>query len=203
MTADFKEQVSALLDGELEPNAADRTVSRLVNEDSEALECFGRYRLIGDVMRGETGAMPGSVAAAVSAALQDEPTVLAPRRPASRWLKPAAGMALAASVAVVAVMVAPRFLQPSGLPEQPTVVTAAAPAQTLSALPVETLPVATVRSGESGTLVSAPAGPRWQTLDEQFGAQLNRLVIEHHEFGGRTGINGPVAHIGLVNYAGR
>jgi hypothetical protein len=33
--------------------------------------------------------------------------------------------------------------------------------------------------------------------------RLNRLVIEHHEFGGRTGINGPVAHIGLVNYAGR
>lgn len=198
MTAEFREQVSALLDGELESDAANRTVSRMVQDDGEALECFGRYRLIGDVMRGENVAMPGSVAAAVSAALQDEPTVLAPQRSSSRWFKPAAGMALAASVAVVAVMVAPRFLQPSGELDQPAVVTAEAPVQVIPALPV-----AAVGANAPGTVNSTGSGPRWQTLDDQFGAELSRLVIEHHEFGGRTGINGPVAHIGLVNYADR
>jgi hypothetical protein len=40
-------------------------------------------------------------------------------------------------------------------------------------------------------------------VDPELQARLNRLVIEHHEFSGRTGIYGPVSHIGLVNYEGR
>ena len=44
---------------------------------------------------------------------------------------------------------------------------------------------------------------RWQALNQDLENRLNRLVIEHHEFGGRTGINGPVPHIGLVSYGTR
>jgi hypothetical protein len=44
---------------------------------------------------------------------------------------------------------------------------------------------------------------RWQALNQDLENRLNRLVIEHHEFGGRTGVNGPVPHIGLVSYGSR
>ena len=44
---------------------------------------------------------------------------------------------------------------------------------------------------------------KWEAIDRELEARLNRLVIEHHEFGGRTGINGPVPHIGLVSYGER
>lgn len=200
MKADFNEQMSALLDGELDRDAQDRAVSRLTEGDDEILDRFGRYRMIGDILRGETAAVPDSVAMRVHQALLDEPTILSPRPSRSRWLKPVAGLAVAASVAVVAVAVAPSFLQQPGTTGQDTIV-ASTTVQPLAAPAASTVRVNA--SQRDSQLAQARAPQRWQTLDEQFGAQLNRLVIEHHEFGGRTGINGPVAHIGLVNYAGR
>jgi hypothetical protein len=50
---------------------------------------------------------------------------------------------------------------------------------------------------------TAEGNGRWQALDADLENRLNRLVIEHHEFGGRSGINGPVPHIGFVSYEAR
>jgi len=199
MKGDLKEQMSALLDGELERDQQDRVVSRLIEADSADLDRFGRYRLIGDIMRGESTVMADSMRSRVSQALADEPTVLAPRPTPARWAKPAAGLAVAASVAVAAIAVAPRFLQQPGLTDGATVVASTQAPQTPAPAPVVAMgspPVLSVAS-------TAPVNAQWQTMDAERGARLNRLVIEHHEFGGRTGINGPVSHIGLVNYAGR
>jgi hypothetical protein len=108
-----------------------------------------------------------------------------------------AGLAVAASVAAAAVVVVPQFLgQPSGLGSGATV--ASAPTTVIGRPADRLMPVS---AGSSD--VRTAQTPRWQTMDPALGERLNRLVIEHHEFGGRTGINGPVAHIGLVNYAGR
>ena len=197
MKDQFAEQLSALLDGELGTQEQERVVSRLTEEDKAELDRFGRYRLIGDVVRGESAVLANGISDAVSAALQDEPTVLAPRQTGWRWAKPAAGLAVAASVAVAAIVVAPGFMQQAdGFGTAPAMVEA----------PVPTRPVQLVSASNPVPAESAVASAltgQWQTLDAELSERLNRLVIEHHEFGGRTGIKGPVAHIGLVNYAGR
>lgn len=202
MTDQNLEQLSALLDGELDRHEQDRAVSRLAADDPDGLDRLGRYRLMGDVMRGESAVVATEIRERVNNALQDEPTVLAPRGSSSRWFRPAAGVAIAASVALAAVVIAPRFLQqPGALEAQPSIVAASAPNEPSSRL-------VAVDAGPQPVYGLNPGQPpattgQWQTLDERLAERLNRLVIEHNEFGGRTGVNGPVAHIGLVNYAGR
>ena len=88
------ELISALLDDELDYDASQRAISGLLDSGQDGMERFARYRLIGDVMRGESAVLAGSVATKVSQALHDEPSVLAPRahRQPRRWIRPAAGL---------------------------------------------------------------------------------------------------------------
>lgn len=190
------ELTSALLDGELDPDTQRRAVSAVLDAGEQELERFGRYCLIGDVMRGESSVLAISVAEKVHQALVDEPVVLAPpRRQARPWLRPVAGLAVAASVATAAVFVAPQLLTPSGGETEPSRL--AADVRQLAASPVL---VATGTPKPQALKTEATTEKRWQALTPKLEDRLNRLVIEHHEFGGRTGINGPVPHIGLVSY---
>ena len=197
MNEKHAELTSALLDGELDVETSDRTITRLLDRTSNERTRFGRYRLIGDVMRGESAVYASSLADQVSAALEDEPVVLAPRRRSVAWTRPVAGAAIAASVAAAAIFVAPQML--TGVsPEN-----GAAPQQIVATTPRPALQPTLVAAGNNRQSTSATAAANatsWQALDKTLEDRLNRLVIEHHEFGGRTGINGPVAHIGLVSY---
>jgi len=194
------ELTSALLDGELDHDDQVRAVAAVLAAGPEALERFGRYRLIGDVMRGESAVLASSVADQVRRALRDEPVVLAPRpRQMPSWLRPVAGVAVAASVAVGAVLVAPQLMTQTGQPASPVQVAASMPQQLVAPTLVST---GSSEEGAAPLAVAATTG-RWQTLDQDLEDRLSRLVIEHNEFGGRTGINGPVPHIGFVSYDGR
>lgn len=198
MTGNSDERLSALLDGELDGREQQQAID-LINDGTPVERArFGRYRLIGDVMRGETALLGAGVDDRVRAALADEPTVLAPRPKARKFARPLAGLAVAASVAATAVMIAPQFLSDPAAPDSGGVTIASAP--TSPSLGIQPPVVAVSNAGSAATL---PPTRNWQTLDPALGERLNRLVIEHHEYGGRTGVNGPVAHIGLVNYAGR
>lgn len=97
--ADADILLSALYDGELDPEAAKRALARL-GRDDEALGRWSEYSLIGDVMR---GCAPGRAdfAARVRAAVADEPTVLAPL-PAATDRRPYYYAAAAAAVAAIA-----------------------------------------------------------------------------------------------------
>jgi negative regulator of sigma E activity len=190
------ELTSALLDGELDPDTQQRAISAMLVGGEQELERFGRYRLIGDMIRGESSVLATSVAGRVRRSLIDEPVVLAPpRRPPRQWLRPVAGLAVAASVATAAVFVAPQLMTQPGVDEES--VQLAADVRQRTVLPVM------VSAGAAKPKLPAsrePAEKRWQALTPSLEDRLNRLVVEHHEFGGRTGINGPVPHIGLVSY---
>ena len=193
------ELTSALLDGELDPDTQEHAISAILGSGRQELERFGRYRLIGDVMRGESNILASSMSKRVHEALIDEPVVLAPpaRRP-RQWLRPVAGLAVAASVATAAVLVAPQLMTQPG-DQGGTVQVANVPQVTAA-------PVLVAAGGSASTQASSRAEPgemRWQAMNEKLENRLNRLVIEHHEFGGRTGVNGPVPHIGLVSYGSR
>jgi sigma-E factor negative regulatory protein RseA len=72
----MKADVSALMDGELEPDARARALEA-VRQNAELALCWTTYHVIGDALRGVPG-LSADCAARVSARLAEEPTVLAP-----------------------------------------------------------------------------------------------------------------------------
>jgi sigma-E factor negative regulatory protein RseA len=111
MSEQIREQVSAFLDGELPSSETELLLKRLTR-DVDLRESFGRYALIGEILRGtESGVgrypLSRGFAAGVNAAINGEaapggsPSIQA-RAP--RWWRPVAGAAVAAGVAAVAVV---------------------------------------------------------------------------------------------------
>src|SRR5438105_1091762 len=95
----MKERISALMDGELDEQAAGTMIDTL-RRDAEAVEAWRLYHLISDAIR-DTGLMSGGFAARVSERLASEPTLLAPLPggPRQRF-----ALAAAASLAAVALV---------------------------------------------------------------------------------------------------
>lgn len=137
MTDALNEQLSACLDGELPPAELDLLLKR-VGRDAELRAAIGRYSLIGEAMRAERPAVTSrDFASNVMAAVAAEPVPAQLPRPDGipngvapaavrtprfspavvRYLRPAAGMAIAAGVAAVAVLT----MQPTGQPDLGTV----------------------------------------------------------------------------------
>lgn len=115
----YDEQLSALVDGELEPAEADRLIDKMLDND-ELRSRWLRYQQAGSALRREasTGA-GGGLLPGIHAALAKEATVLAPRlkrQPLSATFKQVAGMAVAATVTAVAVLT----IQPGGQVFAPT-----------------------------------------------------------------------------------
>ena len=109
MTDQIKEQISALLDGELPPNELNLLVRRLERDASLRL-AFGRYALVGEVLRAPGGALASAgfaervsiaVAAGESAAPSAAAAAPAPHR---RRATPMIGAAVAAGALFAAVL---------------------------------------------------------------------------------------------------
>ena len=110
MTMANNERISVLMDGE----AAEASWLKSVAQDKEQRETWARYHLVGDAMRDELPAtLVFDLADRVAQALQDEPTVLAPRRTSLRervqpvvvsMLRYGGQFAIAASVAAVSIL---------------------------------------------------------------------------------------------------
>lgn len=105
MTDQFDEKISSLVDGELDDTEHQQTVNKIL-ADEEKCCCWERYHLISSAMKRN---LPRNIdcqfASRVRAELENEPTVLAPpsHKPHS-FGKRMAGLAVAASVATVAVL---------------------------------------------------------------------------------------------------
>jgi len=104
-----RQQLSALIDGELAPDEAAFLMRRL-QHDQELAGCWERWQLAGAVLRGQAGErVADGFSTRVMAAIASEaaPRVVRPRR----WLHWGGG-AIAASVALVALLVS----RPAGPP---------------------------------------------------------------------------------------
>jgi sigma-E factor negative regulatory protein RseA len=95
----MKEQISALMDGELEGHAADQAIDAL-RAGGAALETWRVYHLISDGMR-DTRLLRSGFTARFAERLAAEPAVLAPGRLPGRT--PAQRFAFAAAASVAAV----------------------------------------------------------------------------------------------------
>jgi len=130
------QRLSCLLDGELDSDECRSLVERL-RRDREACRKWELFNCVGDAMRSADVAAwhSGRFVARVSAALQQEPTVLAPvaasRSASRRWLLPGAGMAAAAVVLIVVGLPSRQAVSPESMAIRapaPTVASAATPA---------------------------------------------------------------------------
>jgi len=129
----MKEQLSACLDGEL-PEAELDLLLKQVGRNPEMRACLGRYALIGETLRSRAAIVaPADFSKRVAAAIEAEPAFSSVPRPAhagaasraAQWLRPAAGFAVAAGVAAVAIL---SLRPPAQSPEAPYVADVAPPA---------------------------------------------------------------------------
>jgi sigma-E factor negative regulatory protein RseA len=99
------EKLSLLLDGELDKEESLKLLD-LIETDAEAGKRWRRYCLIREALRSTGGLLPdGRFVERVGVALADEPTILAPPKHKIRIREKAVTAALAASLAMVAVLV--------------------------------------------------------------------------------------------------
>lgn len=104
MNEEKLEALSALMDGEIRD--ADARALDGLSRDEGLRAAWGRYHLISECIRGTLPRhLDPALANRIAVAVRQEPTILAPDVSAPRpWLKPLAGMAIAASVATLAVV---------------------------------------------------------------------------------------------------
>jgi sigma-E factor negative regulatory protein RseA len=100
------ERLSALVDNETDAFETRRLVDELIKSEADRAQ-WARYHLIGDSLRGGmTRLAPSDFLAGVRRGIEDEAPLAISARPvlAASWLKPAAGVGVAAAVAVVTLL---------------------------------------------------------------------------------------------------
>ena len=109
MNEELDSQLSAMFDNELQA-AECELLARRLSRDGDLKARWGRYAVIGAVIRAERGVtLDGAVAERVSAALSSEPALATDATRASarklqyHWWQPVAGAGLAAGVAAVSI----------------------------------------------------------------------------------------------------
>ena len=104
MSKETREHLSALVDGEISRETG-RFLVRRLGADDQLRATWTRYHLVRDCLRHQDGSIAGDdLCARVSRALVNEQPVKPPRALPTSWLKPVAGLAIAASVALMAIV---------------------------------------------------------------------------------------------------
>lgn len=178
MSNQFDEQFSALVDGE---EAQTSDVLSRVQQDDELRQRWQRYHLIRDAMTGHVEDKNFTdISTQVSQMLDNEPTVLAPRRKTSRLqtiYKQASGFAVAATVATVAVIT----VQQTQVAQTNNVQTAAVNNT------VENVHITTVRHTDNSRLASGVE------------SKLSGYLVQHNEYSVTAKMQGALPYMRIVS----
>jgi len=161
MNEELDSQLSAMFDNEL-PAAECELLARRLSRDGDLKARWGRYAVMGAVIRAERGVtLDGTVAGRVSMALTTEPALterVAPSggRVQSRWWQPIAGAGLAAGVAAVSIF----WLRSQALSGHPHVMVATVAANSSLVTPAaqRDLQSASVTPSDSFVVPPVPQG---------------------------------------------
>ena len=205
MTDEIREQLSALLDDELSATESAHLLDKL-GQSRDLRDHWDRYHLIGDVLRGETLHVSSiQIADRVRERIEKEPFIVASPKPRSaaaqtepghrssvQWLKPAAGVALAASVAVVTVFSLPQLTGDSGDPGSGVQIAA-------TQQPIN--PPVQLVSSQRSSAYSRGSSLRWKNLSEpQVESKLNGYLVDHNEYAAPGGMSGVLPYATFVSY---
>ncbi|KRG84546.1 MULTISPECIES: sigma-E factor negative regulatory protein [Stenotrophomonas] len=157
----YRQQLSALVDGELPTDEA-RFLLRRLQHDGELSGCQERWQLLGDVLRGQACApAPAGFDLRIRAAIEAGAGQASPasERQVRRggWRRWGGGAALAASVAAVALFMARGQLPGPAVPETVIATAAQVPAATVVADADPAAGAGTEAGTEAGLAAAAPA----------------------------------------------
>lgn len=176
----MNEKLSALMDGELDEAEAEQLLSQL-KTDKDLRAAWGRYHLAGSALRAENVLGSAKLAARITAQIKNEPQILAPnnwlRQPAKKIIKLTGSLAIAASVAAVAIV----------------------------SLQVETTEqvgqqnIANLNTIGAGDFIRA-SGTRWSKGTSKTEKALNMYLVEHGEFSPSSNFKGMMSYGRIVSY---
>lgn len=183
MNTESREHISSLMDGEVSRETG-RFLVRRLGADEELCATWARYHLVRDCLRHQQGVLANETLAARVRQMIAEDSLPPKRRKVTlAWLKPAAGMAVAASVALLAIIaVGPeRQSTPAAVGELAD--RAEAPAftspQSLAPAPVS----------QQASLFGASAG----------NTRMNAYLLRHYQAAGVAGGKGFVTFVPIVS----
>jgi negative regulator of sigma E activity len=201
MRDDYKEQISALVDDELRPEESRFLVAR-VGEDEQACEQFANYVTIRHALQGSIAKAPDNdprhLAKRVAVALEDEPahTGAQGRRRWQRWAQPAAGLALAASVAAVTLAIWPT--------QNPTSSGQRGDAwrDSVASGPNDSgaQPVADAGSSGAQLRTADVSGAQSGSIGPEMRQRLKSYMINHSEHSARGGIGGVMTYVRIAGH---
>ncbi|WP_455365548.1 sigma-E factor negative regulatory protein [Kaarinaea lacus] len=205
------EQVSAFIDDELKQDQHEKVISEIC-KDQELKYCLERYQMISDSMRNQlpAGIKPGFVDS-VMAAIESEPTILAPANLSkkssfpSMMTRKAAGFAIAASVATIAVIgVQSQYSDESQqvattMPDNSEFVRMAKE----NPPPANMQPVITPRSASSGystasTTVQQQSIPQLKP-SQNFDWKLHQYIVNHSQYANGAGVHDIISSARIVS----
>lgn len=210
-----KEHLSALMDGELD-DAQESLAAEQLTRDVVLRHHWARYHLVRDVLRRDLESVTGlELTSRVSQRLASEPLHLGrPRK--KTWSVPWApigGLALAASVAVVAIVGVGNW----NAVDEPTHLADMTPTSTTFDIPLEPADLGAVQRPEA-SLVSAVTPPivwvnhleptarlsrlQWDAHEPGVEDRLNAYLVSHSEYLG-NGMRGMLPYARIVGYDGR
>ncbi len=182
-----REQISALMDGELDNES--KTILQALISSNEHRQTWAHYHLIGECLRGNLPKFfDPDIADRIKTAIKNEPTILAPRHTAN-FIKPIMGFAMAASVAVIVVLgVQQTSTKPATIPTR----TIASNQPDLSSHQLVTNVAVQSATQQVKQLPAAmPADAR---------SRLNRYLVNYNEYRANAGIQGILPYVRIVAY---
>ena len=175
------------MDGEL--NSADCTDKF---SDKAVTDIWRRYHIISDIMHHRTPIHNHShLSTQISQAIQNEPAILAPERSyQSKILGPLAGLAVAASVAAVAILGIQNYQQDENRLEGQTL--------QIELVSSNTAPIEYGVPVQPRVAAEAAATVRPVQLQIQTDSRISRYILNHSEYQSNMGVQGMTPHIRLV-----
>lgn len=208
------EEISAFMDGEAELPAGSITATASIRNDAELYGAWRRYHLVRDSLRGQLPAQfpAADLSARLSRALESEPAILSPQKRTTtvgqRILKPAAGLAIAASVALIAIIGLRGMEQTAGTGRMAADTTVAAtdaatgraPERIEVQAPRQSLQPAAPSQLARTVSTEAEAVPGdYQQRGQAAGQyRFNSYLINHNEYRANSGVRGSMPYARIV-----
>lgn len=183
MTEQIREQISAIMDGEMESKSCGTSI-----KSEEFKQAWNRYHLISDCFHNRIPEHHDfTLSQKISESIQSEPTILAPTpKPFTKYAKPLAGMVVAASVAAMAILGIQKIQSPQ---------------QNLS---IQSTPLAQVQLPQQPIEYGVPlqfpepGEARPVQVQMQSDMRINRYLLNHNEYRTSMGVGGVTPHVHMV-----
>jgi sigma-E factor negative regulatory protein RseA len=182
MNKESREHISSLMDGEISRETGRFVVRRLGN-DQELCATWARYHLVRDCLRHQEGGLASEdLAARIRHRIEREALATPSRRNTTAWLRPSVGLAIAASVALMAIVAVG--------PGQQAAPTAGGELAESSAVQPFTSPQ---------SLTPAPVTQQASLLGgSASNSRMNAYLLRHYQATGTTGGKGFVSFVPIV-----